>query len=89
MNNRIIRFLLLFILAIAFFQQDKVYAWGWETHRYINENAVNYLPPEMDIFEDYRDYLRTHSTDPDVDGLPGHYHYIDFDYYCQRYTKFL
>jgi len=81
MNNRIIRFLLLFILAIAFFQQDKVYAWGWETHRYINENAVNYLPPEMDFFEDYRDYLRAHSTDPDVDGLPGYYHYIDIDYY--------
>ena len=47
MNNRIIRFLLLFILAITFFQQDKVYAWGWETHRYINENAIDYLPPEM------------------------------------------
>ena len=83
MNNRIIRFLLLFILAIAFFQQDKVYAWGWETHRYINENAVNYLPPEMDFFEDYRDYLREHSTDPDVDDLPGYYHYIDIDYYTE------
>ena len=81
MNNRILSFLLLFILANPFFQQDKVYAWGWETHRYINENAVDYLPPEMDFFEDYRDYLRAHSIDPDVDGLPGYYHYIDIDYY--------
>jgi len=81
MNKRILRFLLLFILANPFFQQDKVYAWGWETHRYINENAVDYLPPEMDFFEDYRDYLRAHSIDPDVDGLPGYYHYIDIDYY--------
>ena len=81
MINRIIRFLLLFILAIIFSGQDKIYAWGWQTHRYINENAVDYLPPEMDFFQDYRDYLHEHSTDPDVDNLPGYYHYIDIDYY--------
>ena len=83
MTYRIIHFLLLFALAITFLQQDKVYAWGWETHRYINENAVDYLPPEMDFFEEYRDYLREHSTDPDVDDLPGYYHYIDIDYYTE------
>ncbi len=83
MKYRGIRFLLFFILAITFFQQDKVYAWGWETHRYINEHAVDYLPPEMDFFQDYRDYLRVHSIDPDVDGLPGYYHYIDIDYYSE------
>jgi hypothetical protein len=81
MINRIIRFLLLFILAITFLRQDKIYAWGWQTHRYINENAVDYLPPEMDFFQDHRDYLSEHSTDPDVDNLPGYYHYIDIDYY--------
>ena len=81
MINRITRFLLLFILAITLLQQDKVYAWGWETHRYINENAVDYLPPELDFFQDHRDYLREHSTDPDIDDLPGYYHYIDIDYY--------
>ena len=81
MINRIIRFLLLFILAITFLRQDKIYAWGWQTHRYINENAVDYLPPEMDFFQDHRDYLHEHSTDPDVDNLPGYYHYIDIDYY--------
>ena len=83
MTYRTIHFLLLFALAITFLQQDKVYAWGWETHRYINENAVDYLPPEMDFFEEYRDYLREHSTDPDVDDLPGYYHYIDIDYYTE------
>ena len=83
MTYRIIHFLLLFALAITFLQQDKVYAWGWETHRYINENAVDYLPPEMDFFEEYRDYLRENSTDPDVDDLPGYYHYIDIDYYTE------
>ena len=81
MINRFIRFLLLFLLAITFLQQDKVYAWGWGTHRYINENAVDYLHPEMDFFQEHSDYLREHSTDPDVDELPGYYHYIDIDYY--------
>ena len=81
MINRITHFLLLFLLAITFLQQDKVYAWGWGTHRYINENAVDYLPPEMDFFQEHSDYLREHSTDPDVDELPGYYHYIDIDYY--------
>ena len=81
MINRIARFLPLFLLSITFFQKDKVYAWGWGTHRYINENAVNYLPPEMDYFQEHSDYLREHSTDPDVDDLPGYYHYIDIDYY--------
>ena len=81
MINRFIRFLLLFLLAITFLQQDKVYAWGWGTHRYINENAVDYLPPEMDFFQEHSDYLCEHSTDPDVDELPGYYHYIDIDYY--------
>jgi hypothetical protein len=37
----------------------------------------------MDFFEEYRDYLREHSTDPDVDDLPGYYHYIDIDYYTE------
>ena len=44
MINHIIVFLPLFILAITFLQQDKIYAWGWGTHRYINENVVGYLP---------------------------------------------
>jgi len=51
MINHITRFLLLFLLAITFLQQNKVYAWGWETHRYINNNAVDYLPSEMDFFK--------------------------------------
>jgi len=86
MINRIIRLLLLFILAIIFSGQDKVYAWGWQTHRYINENAVDYLPPEMDFFQDHRNYLHEHSTDPDVDNLPGYYHYIDIDYYPEFFN---
>ena len=68
-------------------QQDTLYAWGWETHRYINENAVDYLPSDMDIFETNREYLRQHSTDPDIDDLPGYYHYIDIDYYPEFFEE--
>ncbi|MDC1037911.1 FlgD immunoglobulin-like domain containing protein [Candidatus Marinimicrobia bacterium] len=81
MINRVIRFLLLFILAIIFSGQDKIYAWGWQTHYYINEHAVDYLPPEMEIFQEYKEYIRSHATDPDSDNQPGYYHYIDIDYY--------
>ena len=75
---------LLFIALLVVFscmQQDTLYAWGWETHRYINENAVDYLPSDMGVFENNREYIRLHSTDPDIDDLPGYYHYIDIDYY--------
>ena len=83
MNCRIIHFLLLFALTITSLQKNKVFAWGWQTHRYINENAVGYLSPEMEFFEEFKEYLREHSTDPDTDDLPGYYHYIDIDYYTE------
>lgn len=69
------------VLIITFLRQGEVYAWGWETHRYINHYAVDFLPSGMGYFENYRVYLRQHSTDPDSDDLPGYYHYIDIDYY--------
>ena len=83
MNNRIIHFLLLLALTITSLQKNKVFAWGWQTHRYINENAVDYLSPEMEFFQEFKEYLRQHSTDPDTDDLPGYYHYIDIDYYTE------
>jgi len=60
--------------------------WGWDAHRYINEHAVDYLPPEMAFFQDHRQYLRDHSVDPDTDQLPGYYHYIDIDYYPEFFS---
>ena len=55
--------------------------WGWGSHRFINDAAVNHLPESMFFFQDHRDYLSTHSIDPDTDADPGYYHYIDIDYY--------
>ncbi len=60
--------------------------WGWDTHGYINEHAVDYLPTEMSFFQDHRNYLQQHSVDPDTDPLPGYYHYIDIDYYPEFFT---
>lgn len=55
--------------------------WGWGSHRFINDAAVDHLPEAMSFFQDHRDYLSDHSTDPDTDDDPGYYHYIDIDYY--------
>ncbi len=74
--------LITIVFLFTFIVQDEVYAWGWDTHRYVNENAVDFLPPEMGVFESYREYLNQHSTDPDQGSLPGYYHYIDIDYYA-------
>lgn len=55
--------------------------WGWDSHKFINENAVDFLPQEMAYFKNYKTYLKDHSVDPDMDNNPGYYHYIDIDYY--------
>jgi hypothetical protein len=55
--------------------------WGWQGHDYINNYAVDYLPPEMSFFLYQRNFLRGHASVPDGDGSPGYYHYIDIDYY--------
>lgn len=60
--------------------------WGWGSHRFINAAAVDHLPPEMAFFQDHRSYLEGHSIDPDTDGFPGNYHYIDIDYYPEFFT---
>jgi hypothetical protein len=40
----------------------------------------------MAFFQDHRNYIRDHSTDPDTDPLPGYYHYIDIDFYPEFFT---
>lgn len=72
------------IASLSVFGQNV--KWGWNMHRYINEHAVDYLPAEMSFFQDQRQYLKDHSTDPDGGPLPGFYHYIDIDYYPEFFT---
>jgi len=77
-------FFIFLVLALLF---QAVHArWGWQSHRFINEAAVDYLPAEMNFFQDHRNYLSQHAVDPDTDGLPGYYHYIDIDYYPEFFA---
>jgi hypothetical protein len=77
-------YLLFLMFCSSLFAQNT--EWGWEAHRYINDLAVDYLPTEMSFFQDHRNYLQEHSIDPDIDTLPGYYHYIDIDYYPEFFT---
>jgi hypothetical protein len=77
-------FLIGLLFYSSLFAQNK--KWGWETHGYINEHAVDYLPAEMSFFQDHRNYLQQHSVDPDMDQLPGYFHYIDIDYYQEFFS---
>lgn len=74
------------ILFLSLIFQAGYGRWGWQSHRFINDAAVDYLPPEMSFFETHRDYLSDHATDPDTDDLPGYYHYIDIDYYPEFFS---
>jgi hypothetical protein len=80
-----LKYLLIFLLTCSSLFAQTL-RWGWEAHRYINEHAVDYLPPEMSFFQDHLGYIREHSADPDTDPLPGYYHYIDIDYYPEFFA---
>jgi len=61
--------------------------WGWGSHRYINDHALDYLPTEMSFFQDQRTFIREHAVDPDQsDNRPGYWHYIDIDYYPEFFN---
>lgn len=78
--------LIAFLLFSPLVAQHQHTEWGWQGHRYINEHAVDYLPPEMDFFQAKRSFLRDHAVDPDTDPQPGFYHYIDIDYYPEFFS---
>lgn len=72
-----------FIFGLALFMPlFFLNGWGWGSHRYINEHALDYLPQEMSFFQTQRNFIREHSVDPDQsNNRPGYWHYIDIDYY--------
>ncbi|MBC8375031.1 MAG: T9SS type A sorting domain-containing protein [FCB group bacterium] len=75
------------ILLVTLLTLPNLYGrWGWSSHRFINDKAVDYLPKSMSIFYENRDYLSDHSVDPDTDNDPGYYHYIDIDYYPEFFA---
>ncbi len=75
------------ILLVTLLTMTTLYGrWGWGSHRFINDAAVNHLPESMSFFNDHRSYLSEHSVDPDSDSDPGNYHYIDIDYYPEFFA---
>ncbi|MHB1050883.1 MAG: T9SS type A sorting domain-containing protein [Bacteroidota bacterium] len=80
----------IFFIGILFlFVHTTAFGWGYNTHRYINKNAVTHLPPTMQRFIDSVAYLEKHSTDPDsrrdnsdTSFFSEQYrHYLDIDDY--------
>ncbi len=60
-------------------------AWGFAPHRFIMEEAIRRLPPELrPFFEKHRDFVVQHAVDPDTwrtagftEEVPNHF--LDFD----------
>ncbi len=78
------------LILIPFLLRAADIQWGWGAHRYINEHAVDYLPPEMQFFQDHKDFIREHAVDPDQSSnRPGYWHYIDIDYYPEFFSHTL
>ncbi|MFQ6604579.1 MAG: T9SS type A sorting domain-containing protein [Fidelibacterota bacterium] len=73
--------ILLLMLFTTGLRAQRDQRWGWTVHRYINEQALDVLPPAMAFFQTYRTQLSEHAVDPDQGNLPGYYHYIDIDAY--------
>jgi hypothetical protein len=73
------------IMALAHIQPAT--AWGLEVHRFIMEQAIPLLPPEIrPFFERHRTYLVEHAVDPDLWRNAGFEeepprHFVDMDAY--------
>ncbi len=81
-----LRNLLLTVLSVLLLTAEGM-GWGWGAHRYINEHAVDYLPPEMSFFQNQREFLHDHAVDPDQSkNRPGYWHYIDIDNYPEFFN---
>ncbi len=64
---------------------SNLFGWGGLAHRIITEQAMENLPDEMQLSNDWKSYVVEHCTDPDwrKDETPGEKerHYIDIDFY--------
>ncbi len=73
----------LFLITLLLF--SNLFGWGPLAHRIITEQAMQNLPEEMPVSEEWKDYIVQHCTDPDKrkDDTPGEEerHYIDIDFY--------
>ena len=67
-----------------------LWSWGFDTHRYINREAVQHLPSGLSLFTDNASFLSDHSVDADLrkgsDPSEGPKHYIDIDEYPEFFS---
>lgn len=74
-------------LGLVWFGTTSARAWGFDIHRFITEQAIGQLPPEIrPFFEKHRAFVIEHSVDPDLWRLAGFEeepprHFLDLDAY--------
>lgn len=75
------------ILALfLFLNAHKLFAWGFEPHRRINQQACLILPaPLFGFYKSHISFMMQHATDPDmrryIDSLEAGRHYIDLEHF--------
>lgn len=65
-------------LGIILVQTPSTQAWSWDTHRFIDDEAVNIFSPGS-FFDGYLQDIRSASVAPDQGWGAGYWHYYDFD----------
>ena len=80
-----------FIGILFIIGQSTADAWGYNTHKFVNKNAVKHLPASMYTLSAQAGFLEMHAPDPDSRGglrhldtnLYGEYwrHFLDIDDY--------
>ena len=84
MNKRLLLFLPIAVVFLAFSKPACDDLWGFYGHRLINRMAVFTMPPELiGFFKKNIDYMAEHAVDPDkrryATKHEGVRHYIDID----------
>ena len=75
------------IVLLAVITPAPVHAWGFEAHKFIAEQMIALLPPELKpLFEKRKAFIIERSVDPDLWRTVGWedenpHHFVDLDYY--------
>jgi hypothetical protein len=76
--------LLLAVSICIYAQAPGVYSWGWGTHQFITQNAIDLMPDSLSwFFENYSSTIVSYCTLPDAwkatDPMEGYRHFYDSD----------
>ncbi len=78
------------LIVILLLSTLNIFPWGDKGHKLISKMAVDFFPPEMQAFKQWKDYLEQHAPDPDYrkkeDKTEGPKHFIDIDFYKEYNT---